>query len=197
MRTAQLFTGLALLFAVTFLTACGIFDFGNNTETPIASPSSNKPLATLTQPDNGASFVQNERVLVYAITQDTVGILRVDFIADGVVIQTQPLTVASRRFDYLTTWQSAIVGVHSLTVIAYNVSGIASDPATLIVNITRGAVTEAATPTPFVIYVTPTPSLTPPPTPTPKIIFVTPTSPPTPRPTATPIIIVVTPTPKK
>ncbi len=144
--------GLVLLSACDSLT---------NDQTPLPSPGF-KPIVTFVKPANGVTVTLDEGVVVDAIAQDASGILRVDFTVNGALVDSQTLFVAARRFEYDNTWKPRGLGQNTLTIVAYNVNNVASDPVSILVSVGPGAATETgvpatATQTPYVIYITVTP----------------------------------------
>jgi Bacterial Ig domain len=167
----------ATTLALLLLAGCDTLLTG---ETPPPPPSS-KPVVTLISPPNGTSVPLDDAVRIDAIATDGSGILRVDLTVNGGLIDSQPLFVATRRFEYQSVWRPAAVGQNTLTIVAYNVNNVASDPVNFTVKVTSAVRTSTAapimpTPTPFVMFVTATPH--------------TPT-----RAAITPIVTVVTATP--
>lgn len=186
-RAPLIFLFLAALSLWFLLAGCE----GDIRVTTFPTPSIG-PQVRFVRPENGRVLAINQTHTVYAIIQDSSGVLRADFIVDGVIHHSQQLTVASRRFDYVTRWTPSTLGTHSLTIIGYNVNGVPSNQATHVVTVANPPPHITPTPTPWIIIVTATPAQ---PTPTPWIIIVTPQPPPTPIPTPTPYYIVVTSTP--
>lgn len=170
---------LAAWIGLALLAGCDTV-VGNQTPLP---PPGFKPVVTFVSPANGSSAAVNDRVPLDAIAEDASGILRVDLLVNGTVTDSQPLFVATRRFEYQTTWRPLSAGETRLTIVAYNVNNVASDPVTVRVNVSGPAVTATTVPgtptlTPFVLYVTSTP----PPTRqiiTPAVTVITATPPPT------------------
>jgi hypothetical protein len=151
-----------------------------SSQTPLPPPTF-KPIVTLNSPASGTSVSLNDPVTIDATATDASGILRVDFLVNAAVIDSQRLFVASRRFEYQTTWRPTTAGQNTLTIIAYNVNNVASDQVSVAVSVSGLAATATlapgtATMTPFVIFVTATP--------------VTPT-----RALITPVVTVITATP--
>lgn len=173
------------LLWVTALTIASVLASGCDTvatsQTPLPPPGS-KPVVTINAPANGKAAVLNEAVTVDAVATDRSGILRVDFLVNDASVDSQTLFVASPRFQYQAVWRPASVGQNKLTIVAYNVNNVASDPVSIAVTVAGPSPTATGphgtpTSTPFVIYVTATPL-------------------PTARPGITPIVTVVTATPR-
>jgi hypothetical protein len=173
-RRAQLVQMLIAALGLVLLPACE--SFGSD-QTPLPSPGF-KPTVSLVKPENNATVALNDSVPIDAIAQDGSGILRVDFTVNGVLVDSQTLFVASRRFEYEITWKPTGVGQNALTIVAYNVNNVASDPVSITVNVSSAAPTGTGVPATA--------------TQTPYVIFVTPTPPPTPRAIVTPIVTVIT-----
>ncbi len=187
-----------------FLAGCGD-DSGGMTPT---LPAGAKPSITIVDPQPNALVVLNDRIPINAIAFADAGVLRVELRVNDAVADTQLVYITARRYDYHSSWQFTSLGQHTLTLVAYDLNGAASDPVSRVVSVvdeTQRATRLAPTPTetPFVIYVTATPVLptrTFTATQTPRVIYVTATPRPTftrtpkPAPTQTPKIILVTPT---
>ncbi len=167
-------------------------------QTPGTS-SANKPNVVFLKPDDKANFVANARVFVDARARDESGILRLDLFDNGVVVQTEPLNIASLEYEFQTNWTSSAIGQHTLTVVAYNVNGIASDLVSRTISISPPPADQSLpllpTATPFYLVVTATPRPSATPSLTPRVIIVSATPRPTPTLTPSPFVIIVTATP--
>lgn len=178
-QTAGLGRIMAALVGISLLGACDLLP---PAETPLPQQGF-KPTVTIVKPANGSQITAGTLVPISATAEDASGVLRVDFLVNGQVIDSQTLFVASRRFDYQATWRPKDGGAALLTIIAYNVNHASSEPVSVTVAVSGPAPTltqpgQHSTPTPFVVFVTTTP---PPTTATHQIL--------------TPIITVVTVTP--
>lgn len=169
-------------------------------------PPTEKPGVALLSPANNASLTLGDGVLVHAVAKDMSGIVRMDLVVDGVIVNTQPLVFASVELDYQYTWKPIVLGAHDLTILAYSARNVVSDPATIRVNVVQPPITATprlATPslTPYIVVITATRAATATPTWTPRVIVITATREPTPTrtqtstATLTPYVIVVTNTP--
>jgi Big-like domain-containing protein len=176
-RRAQLARIVAAAIGLVLFGACDSF---LGIETPLPPPAF-KPVVTFLNPANGTSVSLGDTVPVDAATTDGSGILRVDFLVNGAVVDSQSLFVAARRFEYQNTWRPTGDGKMTLTIVAYNVNNIASDPVSVSVNVSGTAPTATGVP--------------PTATQTPFVIFVTSTPPPATRAIVTPIVTVITATP--
>lgn len=181
---------LVSALGLVLLSAC---DGLTNEQTPLPSPGF-KPIVTFVKPVNGASYTVGEGVVIDAIAQDASGVLRMDFTVNGALIDSQTLFVAARRYEYDNTWRPAAVGQNVLTLVAYNVANVASEPVSIVVSVGPGAATETSAPvtatqTPYVIYITVTPEPAQPPRVTPIVTVITATAPATSTrtPTKTPV----------
>ena len=175
-RRARLTPIFAALFGTFVLGACASEVTG---QTPLPSPGF-KPRVTILKPANGSSASVDDRVPIDANAEDASGILRVDFLVNGVVVDSQALFVASPQFEYSSSWTPTGTGPTTLTILAYNVENVASDPSSVGVNVsgpvaTRTGLPNTATQTPYVVSITTTP-------------------PPATHQIVTPIVTVVTPT---
>lgn len=191
-RLAQLASLCSFLLGLGLLAAC---DTPLVPDTPLPQPGS-KPIVTFKQPASGSSFAVQNPVLVDGIAQDPSGIIRVDLLVNGAVADSQSLFIASPRFEYSTTWRPTAGGQMTLSLVAYNVNNVASDPAAVTVNVsgqTATATLQLVTPslTPYILLVTVTPSPSPRPiTPAVTVVTTTPLPTWTPRPTALSVLTV-------
>src|SRR5581483_3735926 len=103
--------------------------------TSITPATSLAPSVDFKTPENNTTLPLNQRVAIYAIVQDPNGIVRADFIVDGVIIHTQTLTVTTRRFDYSYQWLPNALGQHNLLVIGHNSKGQVGTSGAHVVNV--------------------------------------------------------------
>ncbi len=139
-----------------------------------------KPTVNVTAPTSGIEVQVGEEVNVLSTATDSKGVVRVELAVDGVPYRTDASSSpdGDLTLTAVQTWVATDLGMHTLTVTAYNVDGVASDPWAITVEVVEGPGAEE-TPTPTVAAGTPPP---PPPTATP----LPPTgTPPPPPPTAT------------
>lgn len=189
---AQLAAKCTVLLGLVLLSAC---DTPLAVDTPLPQPGT-KPVVTVQRPTSGSSFAIHDPVLVDGIAQDRSGIIRVDLLVNGAVTDSQSLFVASSRFEYSSTWRPTAGGQMTLSLVAYNVNNVASDPASVTVNVsgqTATATIQLVTPslTPFILYVTATPSPSPRAiTPAVTVVTTTPLPTQTRRPTAISVLTV-------
>lgn len=191
---------------IIFIVAAGASQCEPSVALPTASA---KPLVSLISPPGNATLALNEAVPVRALIKDSTGVLRVDFVVDGVIVDSQSLVFASFQYDYQYSWKPILLGAHNVSVIGYNSNGIVSDPVSVRVNVVASAIQKTQTPTSTPVFVVITPAGTMTGTPiwtftrtwTPRLVVVTQTPLPTGTPTQTatssrtPFIIVVTDTP--
>ena len=111
-----------------------------------ASPS--KPTVVIESPAGGILFSEGDDVVVQSTSTDAGGIVRVELAVDGTVVRTDtPIGQQSQPNFSLVQQFKAIAGTHALSVRAYNLSGVPSDPAltTIIVVSAATAATPVAT----------------------------------------------------
>jgi hypothetical protein len=140
-----------------------------------------KPTITITAPTSDTRFEQGEEVNVLSSANDAKGITRVELLVDGELYRTDssPSAEGETSLAMAQTWMAADPGMHTLSVIAYNVDGVASEPWAVTVEVVEagGAVTP---PTPTATAAPPAATATTPPPPE-----ATATTPPPPEATAT------------
>lgn len=194
-RRTQLARTFSALVALALTVGC---DTTIDVRTPLP-PSASKPVITFQQPTSGTSIAVDDPVPVKGVAQDTSGVLRVDLLVNGTVVDTQSAFVATTRFEYSRIWRPKVGGQTTLTLVAYNVSSVASDPVSVTLNVSGQTATptvkaETPTLTPFVQYVSVTPSPTPlPVTPAVTVVTTTPIPSQTPQPTAISVYTVARP----
>lgn len=150
-----------------------------------------KPTITITAPTSDAQFEEGEEVNVLSSANDAKGITRVELLVDGELYRTDssPSAEGEKSLAMAQTWTAADPGMHTLSVIAYNVDGAESAAWAVTIKVVEaGGVVATATPTstsapPPAATNTPLP---PAPTNTPPPPAATETTPPPPEPTPTP-----------
>jgi hypothetical protein len=150
-----------------------------------------KPTIAITAPTSDAQFEEGEEVNVLSSANDAKGVTRVELYVDGDLYRTDsaPSAEGETSLAMIQTWVAADPGMHTLSVIAYNVDGAASEPwAVTIEVVSAGGTTPAATNTPAPPPAAtntsePAPAATDTPEPTPEATEAAPTD--TPEPTAT------------
>lgn len=150
---------LGVLLA-SVLAACTLPTAGEeeDSETVISGP----PVVEIAAPLPNASYLEGVPVVIQAAVSNAgADINRVEFAVDGNTIATQPTpnTAAAPIFSVTATWESAGVGPHTISIVAFRADGSSSTPATVTINV----VDPAPAPT---VTSTPAPTNTPAPTPT-------------------------------
>ena len=124
---------IVLLLASTML-AC---DSGGGPSKPT--------IGTITAPTSGAEFQVGEVVNVLSSASDPRGVTRVELSVDGGLYRTDSSLGArgEKSLAMAQTWTATDPGMHTLSVIAYNVDGVASDPSAVTIEVVEagGAVT--------------------------------------------------------
>ena len=106
---------------------------------PVAQQS--KPTVVIASPADGAEALVGQAVSVQAVAADSQGISRVTLSVDGVLVDTVNSPSPQPSLGTTLSWTPNTPGVHVLTVMAYNASGAASDPALVKVNAKSSQVT--------------------------------------------------------
>lgn len=134
-------------------------------------PAASKPATVIESPPHGSRYHEGEEVAVQSTSTDPTGVTHIELVIDGVTVDTVsvPGDQGQPTFTCIQTWK-ATQGEHIVSVHAHNVSGVASEPATIAISVLPVAAPGG----------TPTVALTPSPTPT-----LSPASPLTPSPTPT------------
>lgn len=135
------------LILVTLLSACNLTSQAPTAVTPLDVPTiqaSGKPVVIITSPQASSEVTVNTPVLVSASATDSVGVTRVQLLANGQIVQTRSSEAASGQttlqavLDYTPRQQGNV----TLQVIAFR-GAIASDPAQvdIVVRATQAQVT--------------------------------------------------------
>ncbi len=146
-----------------------------------------KPVVVVLAPPSGSQFYEGDEIAVQSTSADPQGVVRVELMVDGNVVRTDvsPVPQGQMNFTVVQVWK-ATAGTHVITVRAYNVAGVVSDPIGISVEVLPRAA-QAPTLTPIVLPPSPTPL--PPvtiPQVTPSPTVATPSPPPTETPTSSP-----------
>src|SRR5262245_22821317 len=137
-----------VLLALWGLTACNLS--GNPQAESIqtsAPPTNAKPAVTITSPADGSQVAVNTQVLVSANATDSVGVQRVQLLANGQIVKTVSSQSPSgdANMNVLLDYTPRTAGTLNLQVIAYR-GGLASDPAQVTINVTAQTQPTATTP---------------------------------------------------
>jgi hypothetical protein len=109
-----------------------------------------KPTITITAPTSDARFEEGDEVNVLSSASDAKGVVRVELYVDGDLFRTDssPSAEGETSLAMAQTWRATDPGVHTLSVVAYNVDGAASDPWAVSVEVVpAGSGVATATPT--------------------------------------------------
>ena len=126
-------------------------DFGGGAATPKPlvtpeSPGTAKPRVTLESPTSGIELEIGQQVEIVCHVEDPKGVASVELAVDGVLYATQesPNPEGQPQWKFVETWAAKVdPGMHTLTITAYNVDKVASDPVTISVTVEAGAAPEA------------------------------------------------------
>ena len=133
-----------------------------------------KPTVNVTAPTSGAQFEVGQEVNVLVTASDPKGVTKVELAVDGVLYRTDASSDAGGdlTLNIVQTWVATDLGMHTLTVTAYNVDGVGSDPWAISVEVVEEGM---ATPSPALPTASPSPRGTTPPPPTTTPLPPTPT----------------------
>jgi len=147
---------LALLTVVALLLG-GILacDFGGGAATPKPlvtpeSPGTAKPRVTLESPTSGIELEVGQQVEIVGMVEDPKGVVSVDLAVDGVLYTTEysPSAGEQPQWEFVETWVAEVdPGIHTLTITAWNVDKVASDPVSISATVVEGPAPEAPTAT--------------------------------------------------
>ena len=141
--------GLVLCLAVLALAACNLSAEPDRVEPLVTATgiASGKPIVNITSPANNTEVVINERTLISATATDTVGVQRVQLLANGQIVKTVSSEAPSgdTSLSVVLDYTPRQLGEVNLAVVAYR-GAVASDPAplTLIVREQQQQVTATA-----------------------------------------------------
>ena len=101
-----------------------------------------KPTVTVSSPASFTEVSVGAEVEVVSTATDTKGVNKVELAVDGVLFSTEasPSPQGDTSWTLTQTWIATEPGVHNLTVTAYNVDGVASDPWGIAVRVVEGGV---------------------------------------------------------
>ena len=109
-----------------------------------------KPTVAITAPTSGAEFQVGEQVNVLSSASDSRGVTSMELYVDGLLYRTDSSLGARGRksLAMAQTWTATDPGKHTLSVVAYNVDGVASDPWEVTIEVVgAGGVVTPPTPT--------------------------------------------------
>lgn len=147
------------ILALTILSACNL-----STEPPvqqIPTPTgggSTRPVVVINSPENGSEHPVDQQILVSAIATDSIGVTRVQLLANGRIVKTisSESPTGSQTLNALLDYTPRETGSLNLSVVAFR-SSIASDPAliTVTVRAEQAQVTATSAPNPSVPIINP------------------------------------------
>lgn len=138
-----------LLAALLALSACNLTRQPPTSESVVTPPSGGKPTVTISAPQNGEEFVVGSAVFVSANATDSVGVTRVQLVANNQIVKTvtSEASAGDRSMNVLLDFRPAAAGSVRLQVVAFR-GAIASDPATVDITVraSQAQVTATAAP---------------------------------------------------
>jgi len=133
------------------------------------------PVASITSPENNSGVSAGQRVTIAFSAADLKGVSQVELVIDGQAVRVNTVNPPVNSFVASEPWTPQAPGSHVIEVRAFNVDGIASEPARIVIIV--NAPVEAASPTPTPVDTPTSPAAEVPPTPT--LDLPTPTATPT------------------
>jgi len=109
------------------------------------SPGTAKPRVTLESPTSGIELEVGQQVEIVCLVEDPKGGVSVELAVDGVLYAAQgsPNAGGQPQWKFVDTWAAQVdPGIHILTITAYNVDKVASDPVAITVTVVEGAAPE-------------------------------------------------------
>ena len=102
---------------------------------PTPSGESNPPTVQWLAPTNNSQITAGQTISIVALAADDKGISRVEFYADNVLYNTQPVENLPTTYNAVFAWSSAQTGQHNLSIVAFDASGNASEPASATITV--------------------------------------------------------------
>lgn len=103
---------------------------------PTPAPTPDIPRVRFMFPENGARVVQGSEITVDIVAEDeTAGIARIVFLADGTQINEGTPDASVPVFRVAMNWVAGNLGGHTLHAIAYRPDGTQSDEAIILVDV--------------------------------------------------------------
>jgi len=134
-------TILAITTLSAAVLACGMAVPSTGAKVDLtASPSPNgKPHVVITSPDDGIKVMEGTTEYIAPFSTDPTGLQHVDLIVDGKIEDSEKVPDAGHSITLSQKWEPSAVGPgkHTVSVVAYNVNNVASDPASITIQFTR------------------------------------------------------------
>lgn len=102
---------------------------------PACQAGGGKPRVSISSPADGAVFTEGSQVTIVAGAVGGGMIERVELSVDGSAYESADNPHVSVAMQAKFTWQATGAGTHTLQVTAYNRDGVASDPASIRVQV--------------------------------------------------------------
>jgi len=144
----RLYPRVVFVLLILLLSACNLTAQPQASETlsvPTINPGG-KPVVTITAPKAGDEFVVNSQLFINASARDAVGVTRVQLLANDQIVKTISSESPSGQtnFDVLLDYTPRSEGQVIFQLIAYR-GAIASDPASVTINVRRNQAQVTAT----------------------------------------------------
>ena len=101
-----------------------------------------KPRVIVASPESGVEIPVGQDAEIISIAEDSKGVVSIDLAVDGVLYATEysPTAGGDQQWRLVETWTANVApGTHTLTITAWNVDKVASDPAIIYVTVVAGA----------------------------------------------------------
>ncbi len=109
------------------------------------------PSVTITSPASGTTVTLGEEVQILSTAAADGGVARVDLLVNGQVVRSDtPPSGTPPTFSVVQAWTPAIAGEVTVSVIAYDTEGNASDPAAITIRVEEAVAQITPTPVPDV-----------------------------------------------
>lgn len=134
----RLYRLLCLTILLLVASACNLSQTPptSESETVLPDNQSGKPTVTITSPKSGDEFVVGNQLFVTAAATDTVGVTRVQLLANNQPVKTvsSESPAGQKSFDLLLDYTPRAQGAVNLQIVAYR-GAIASDPVSVDINV--------------------------------------------------------------
>lgn len=142
---------------------CGVTTLPVNpppsTTDPGENPAPGRPSIVINAPPSGSNANVGQEVIIHSAATDVIGVNRIDMLVNGAVARSDTTLGGSPQteFSAFQSWIPTQIGAHNISVIAFRPDGVASDLASIIVNVLAG---EAASTPSLAATLTYTPTYT-------------------------------------
>lgn len=127
-----------IVVAASLLAACISFPVPGLGNSPSATPEG-QPVVVINSPQDGASVPAGLEVLVFSTAVDVAGIARLELAVNGALVNTASSPQSGGQTQMLAqqAWVPPAPGNYTLSVTAYRSDGTASEPVTVVLEVTE------------------------------------------------------------